>query len=225
MGIDIQALKILRFARDKCGSFKRTLTIGRQGIHCPKHAVNMILECDYEVQAYCESLFSKHLGSTTVDSIDASSYEKATIIFDLNNPIDFSIEKFDTIFDGGCLEHIYNIPQALYNLSSLCKIGGQILHILPTNNQCGHGFWQISPELFFTLYSEKNGYKDTEVFLGDTTDPNWTYKIAPPPHGKRHDIQHPNPLYVMVRTTLVTENFNHKNIQQSDYVYEWKKNE
>jgi hypothetical protein len=81
----------------------------------------------------------------------------------------------------------------------------------------------MSPELFFSLYSEKNGYKDTEVFLGDTTNSNWTYKISPPEKGGRHDIQHPNPLYVMVRTVRATEFFNHKNIQQSDYMVEWEK--
>jgi SAM-dependent methyltransferase len=226
MGIDIQALKLLRHAKDKGGDFKRTLTIGRQGVHCPKHAVEIILNNkDYQLESYCETLFQTCLGSTSVDSIDVSTYEKATIIHDLNLAFNYDGEKFDTIFDGGCLEHIYNIPEALKNLSKLCKIGGQILHVLPTNNQCGHGFWQISPELFFTLYSEKNGYSETEVLLGDTTDPNWTYKIDPPPTGKRHDIQHPNPLYVMVRTVLKQENFNHTNIQQSDYILEWEKNE
>ena len=50
MGIDIQALKLLRHAKDKGGDFKRTLTIGRQGVHCPKHAVDIILNNkDYQL--------------------------------------------------------------------------------------------------------------------------------------------------------------------------------
>lgn len=233
MGIDIQALKLLRISHDKFGSFKDTLTIGRQGNHSPKWAIQAILNAqDYKpgedpnymnIKEFSENIFIDYLGSTKVDSMDASSYEGATIIHDLNLPIENTHQKFDTIFDGGSLEHVFNIPQAFENLSKLCKVGGQILHLLPANNQCGHGFWQMSPELFFSLYSEKNGYKDTEVFLGDTTNPNWTYKINPPDAGSRHDIQHPNPLYVMVRTVLATESFNHKNVQQSDYIVEWNK--
>ena len=83
--------------------------------------------------------------------------------------------------------------------------------------------WQFSPELFFSLYSERNGYKNTEVLLGDTTNPNWTVMLNPPKEGERHDIQHPNPLYVMVRTVLAREDFSHKNVQQSDYSYIWSK--
>lgn len=232
MGIDIQALKLLRLSYDRHGPFKETLTIGRQGNHSPKWAIENILNAkNYKpdenpnymnVKEFSEDLFTNYLGSSSVDSMDASSYEGATIIHDLNLPVNTN-KTFDTIFDGGSLEHIYNLPQAFENLSTLCKVGGQILHMLPANNQCGHGFWQMSPELFFSLYSEKNGYKDTEVFLGDTTNPQWTYKILPPEKGGRHDIQHPNPLYVMVRTVRAAETFNHKNIQQSDYVVEWSK--
>jgi hypothetical protein len=224
MGIDIQALKLLKISHEKGGAFKKTLTVGRQGIHSPHHAIALLLNAEkYEMQPYCESLLIDFLGATSVDSIDASSYEQATIVHDLNLPLHLD-DKYDTIFDGGSLEHVYNVPQALKNLSSVCKVGGQIIHILPANNQCGHGFWQMSPELFFTLYSEKNGYKDTEVFLGDTMDPNWTYKIDPPPPGKRHDFfGQPHPLYVMVRTVLAREDFNHTNVQQSDYELEWSK--
>ena len=39
----------------------------------------------------------------------------------------------------------------------LTKIGGMIIHALPANNFCGHGFWQFSPELFYELYSPENG--------------------------------------------------------------------
>lgn len=236
MGIDIQSLKLLRISYDKFGPFKKTLTIGRQGNHSPKWAIQALLkdaqsykpneEANYmNTSEFSENLFTEYLGADSVDSMDVSSYERATILHDMNLPVENYVEEFDTIFDGGSLEHIYNIPQAFQNLSKMCKVGGQILHVLPANNQCGHGFWQMSPELFFSLYSEKNGYKETEVYLGDTTNPNWTYKISPPEQGQRHDIQHPNPIYCMVRTVRASETFTHKNIQQSDYMVEWSKSE
>jgi len=228
MGIDIQALKMLSIASLN-GPFKKTLTIGRQGLYTPKQVIDQFVDRPYKDfdyttgKEYCEELLLEHFGSTSVDSLDASNYENATIISDLNKPVDKKLHhKFDTIFDGGCLEHIFNINQALKNVSKMCKEGGQIIHVLPTNNQCGHGFWQFSPEVFFSLYSEKNGYKNTEIYLGDTTNANWTYKLSPPPKGGRHDIQHPTPLYVMVRTELATKDFSHDNVQQSDYVEQWE---
>ncbi len=62
---------------------------------------------------------------------------------------------------------MFNIAQALENCVKLCKIGGQILQAVPANGECGHGFWQMSPELFFSLYSERNGFIETEVFIAN----------------------------------------------------------
>ena len=228
MGIDTQALKLLAMATMK-KEFGRTLTIGRQGLYTPKQVIDQFIDKPYRDfdyttgKEYCEELLQDHFGSSIVDSVDASTYESATIIHDLNLPVDEDLhEKYDTIFDGGCLEHIFNINQALINLSKMCKVGGQILHVLPTNNQCGHGFWQFSPEIFFSLYTEANGYSDTEIFIGDTTNANYTYKLDPPPKGGRHDIQHPNPLYVMVRTVKSKSDFSHSKVYQSDYIHNWE---
>ena len=100
--------------------------------------------------------------------MDFSNYEGATILHDLNVKLkDGEMSKYDTVLDLGTLEHVYNISNALFNLSKLCKVGGQILHVLPANQMCGHGFWQISPELFFSLYSERNGYGQTRVYTAD----------------------------------------------------------
>lgn len=226
MGFDIQMFKLLKNTYDKYGEFGETLTIGRQGLHTPKHIVEMILNVTgVEQTEFADDVLRKYMGSTSVDSVDFSNYEGASIVLNMGKPIENITKKFDTIIDGGCLEHIYEVTTALRNVSKLCKVGGTIVHVLPTNNQCGHGFYQFSPELFFSLYSEKNGYSDTEVFLGDTTNPNWTVQMPPPNLGERHDIAHPNPLYVMVRTKLRREEFNHDNVQQSDYSYIWSKSE
>jgi hypothetical protein len=80
-------------------------------------------------------------------------HEKATHVVDMNKPLAIE-ERYDTVIDAGTIEHIYNAPQALANVSAMCAHQGQILHIGPANIFCGHGFWQFSPELFFSLYSE-----------------------------------------------------------------------
>jgi hypothetical protein len=224
MAIDIQGLKLLLIARSH-KPLGNVLTLGRQGIAMPKNVIDHIFEHDRfdENEKYCEHLLIDILGATSVKSMDVSSYEGASYIHDMNRPIYEHYDEFDTVFDMGTLEHVYNVPEALKNVSKMCKVGGQILHMLPANNWCGHGFWQMSPELFFTLYSNKNGYAETELFIGSTRDANWTYKIDPPAKGERHDIKWNDPIYCMVRTVKTTTNWSHDNIQQSDYEHEWNK--
>ena len=166
----------------------------------------------------------EYFGSTKVESIDNSTYEGATHILDMNKPLPLDLYgEFDTVIDGGSLEHIFNVPQALRNLSNLCRIGGQIIHILPSNNFCGHGFWQFSPELFISLYSTEHGYGETEVFLADLSNSDKWFQVKKPIHGKRVNVRTSSEVYVLLRTVLLRRDFIHENIQQSDYVYEWNK--
>ena len=223
MGIDIHALNFLKYAYTK-KAFGDTLTIGRQGIHVTKSIIKKIIrtKVDYKNKEYCEELLIEYFGAKKVESIDSNAYEKATHIHDMNELIPQSLTgKFDTVFDGGCLEHIFNAPQALKNCSLFCKLGGQIIHVLPTNNFCGHGFWQFSPELFFSLYSNENGYTDTEVFIADLSETKKWYQVKPLGKGQRVEIMSSNQLYILVRTTLMSNEFRHPNIQQSDYIYTW----
>jgi hypothetical protein len=221
MGIDIQGFKHLLYCK-QYGSFKDTLTIGRQELHIDPAIIKNYCP-EYTYKKYCEHLLIYFFGSTFVDSIDNSNYENASIIFDMNNKINTKIinKKYDTIIDYGTLEHIYHINNALYNISALCKTNGQIIHILPSNGFNGHGFWQMSPELFFSLYSEVNGYTNTELFIMDTVDLSKIDKLSPPKPGQRLMIQSSNPIYIAVKTNLYRDSFNHDNIQQSDYNYIW----
>ncbi len=224
MGIDEQSLNFLCYAH-RFFDFKKTITIGRQNLNVNEFALKKLISVDvkYKQEVYVDQLLKDYFKSTIVDSIDKSNYENATIIHDMNLPIPDNLKnKYDTIIDSGTLEHIYNIPQALENVSFLCKTGGQIIHILPANNFCGHGFWQMSPELFFSLYSNKNGYKDTEVFLVKVHDPRHNfYKVIKPKSGDRVNIYSKDGLFVCVRTIRRRAKFIHSNVQQSDYVHLW----
>ena len=137
----------------------------------------------------------------------------------MNYPLDKFCE-YDTIIDGGSLEHIYNVPQALKNISELCSDGGQILHMLPANNECGHGFYQFSPGLP-SLYSEENGYAETKVFIAPMDDEMHWYEVIKPGNGERAMIKScksTNALYLLCRTKKIS-NFSHTHVQQSDYVH------
>jgi hypothetical protein len=223
MGIDVYALQLLRWASSKSHGLGVTATIGRQSMNVPanelKHQVT--LPADYQYSQYCEELLISALGATRVDSFDNSDFEGCTYIADMNKLLSPPCQ-YDTIIDSGTLEHIYNMPQALQNLSLLCASGGQILHILPANNQCGHGFCQISPELFFSLYSTKTGYSETQVFIVDTDDETAWYEVMPPSKGRRATVWSDTSLYILCRTVRQGD-FCHDNIQQSDYVFAWNK--
>lgn len=225
MGIDVHALNFLRYTKKK-KLLGNTLTIGRQGLHVDEAKVRSLLGAPmtYRNQKYCETLLLEYFGATIVDSIDVSDFEKATHIVDMNRPLpDHLRGQYDTVIDGGCLEHVFNVTQALKNCSLLCKVGGQILHILPANQSCGHGFWQFSPELFFSLYSEDNGYRETEVWVTNIADESNWYLAKKPAIGDRLLVSSTDVIYLLVRTVLERSDFSHENVQQSDYQYQWNK--
>ncbi len=223
MGIDVHALNFLLYAK-KFGNLGRTITVGRQRVFLPDSVVRNVISAssDYKNDKYCEQLLTNYFGADTVDSIDFSDFEGATIIHDMNLPIPSNIRGlYDTVIDFGSLEHVYNIPQALKNCSSLCAPCGQIIHVSPANNWCGHGFWQFSPELFFSLYSDLNGYRDTEIFLADLADEKRWFKVKPTKLMERLNVVSITKLHVLVRTVGSGMGFSHNNIQQSDYVIRW----
>lgn len=220
MGINVHGFNLLRYAAQK-KRLGRVATIGRQAIHIPKEKVRKLLNLAQETDfgPYCEDLLKAHFGATVVDSFDNSDYEQATHIVDLNGPLVIG-KAYDTVMDFGSIEHIFNVPQALKNISAACNDGGQILHMLPANNFCGHGFWQFSPELFFSLYSEVNGYHETEVFLADVANEYGWYEVKRPHNGQRAETNSRTGLFVLVRTTR-TSSFSHESVQQSDYIHLW----
>lgn len=216
MGLDIHGLNWLKYASKK-GGLGKTATLARQGTHISKkylESVGIITASEY-----CEDILIKYLGAEKVDSYDFSNYENATHICDLSLIQEFE-QQYDTIIDYGVTEHVYHITNALMNISNLCQVGGQILHVLPTNNYCGHGFWQISPELFFSLYTENNGYEQTEVFVAEPSNIDVWYKVNKPSNGQRVNIWTEDELIVLVRTIKVKPHM-HKSVYQSDYSYLW----
>lgn len=220
MGIDAHSLNFLRFAR-KRQQFGRVATLGRQALALSDSGLARLLESKEKIHfgPYCEDLLIKYFEAACVESFDNSDYESPTHIVDMNQPLTIH-NHYDTIIDGGCIEHIFNVTQALKNVSQMCSKDGQILHILPANNFCGHGFWQFSPELFFALYSEQNGYRETQVFLADLADQRFWYEVRKPLDGERANATSSTPVYVLVRTRKSAA-FSHDRVQQSDYVYAW----
>jgi hypothetical protein len=80
----------------------------------------------------------------------------------------------------------------------------------------------MSPELFFSLYSEKNGYRDTEVILAKLLNKRNWYKVHAPSNGGRVCVLSSEELYLLVRSVKVAAHTSQEDVQQSDYVVEWE---
>lgn len=118
-----------------------------------------------QVKTISDQTFFQLLGFDVVQSTDASDYEKADFIHDFNQPVPETMHgRFDVVFDGGSLEHIFHLPNAFSNFHALLKVGGRVLHDSPTHNFVDHGFFCFSPTLFWDYY-EANGFTDLRGHL------------------------------------------------------------
>lgn len=221
MGIEFNAVQFLRYATKK-SPLGNVATLGRLSLDIPEARLLKLLPlpANYKHEQFADNFLRNQFAAKSVESFDNSPYEGANHIADMNQPLPTKFPPYDTILDFGTLEHVYNAPQAFKNLSELCADSGQILHILPANNLCGHGFWQFSPELFFSLYSPQNGYRETQIFLADISQEKFWYRVSPPQHGQRIELDTWARLYVLCRT-VKSANASQETIQQSDYLARW----
>lgn len=225
MGFDINIMNFLVYSRQKYGSFRNVITLGRQEIHVIPPKLERLFSKEMNHESYCESILVSEFFATNVDSIDYSGFEGATILHDLNLPIDENrFGTFDTLIDAGTLEHVFDVKTALDNCSNLVNEGGRIIHVLPANNFNGHGFYQFSPELFFSYYSEENGFQDTEIFISNIYNAKFWYLVSKTADKDRHAIHSYLPLYIMVHTKKSQKKLS-KEVLQSDYEYSWDNKE
>lgn len=226
MGVYFHELCFLRYAH-KLGPFGAVATLGRQQIHLHTPQIRELLGITgdaYWFGQYCEGLLMGEFGATLVESFDASGYEGATHVRDLNQPV-VPPRRYDTVIDLGTSEHVFDVAQALRNTAGLCAVGGQILHVLPGDNLNGHGFWQFSAEAFFSFYGEANGFADTEVIFAEVRNfKSWHRLRRAPREGHRIEIGSRSPTYLLVRTRKTADIVTAERparVQQSDYETIW----
>jgi SAM-dependent methyltransferase len=95
-------------------------------------------------------------------TLDVDDYEHADIIHDLNQQIPNHFCQFDLILNQGTLEHVFDIRQALWNLSDLTRVGGQVVHMAPAAF-LNHGFYNFNALLFADFYRQ-SGWIEEELF-------------------------------------------------------------
>jgi hypothetical protein len=106
-----------------------------------------------------DTTFFKALGFSEVVSMDCSGYEGAELIQDLNHIVpEKYFEGYDAIFDGGTCEHIFHIPNFLTSVCLMLRVNGRIIHDNPSAGLIDHGFYSISPTLYYDFYNA-NGFE------------------------------------------------------------------
>ncbi len=189
MGITASDAKILSGMFLRHGIEGNCLTMGRQDIMFSHPEFELVqqqllthMDCseDYSSGAYerpqnhieddedylSDTEFFTRLGLTSVESVDASTFEGSTYAFDLNHEglADQLGKQYDVIIDSGTAEHIFHLPNFLKNIVDCLKVGGVAIHFLPVNNFVDHGFYQFSPTLFYDFY-RANDFSTLEMML------------------------------------------------------------
>jgi hypothetical protein len=218
MGINPNALRCLAREFKNGSDLDQTVMIGRQGVHVPKSQIEHILNVEFKLGIPPDKIAAAHdakfaeelltlLGAGEVHSFDYSDYEGATHVHDFNTPIpDCHKNKYTFLIDGGTLEHVFQFPTALKNCMEMLKVGGTYFGVTPTNNEMGHGFYQLSPELYFRAFSEPNGFRTDAVYLYEGRESTRWLKVADPETTRRRaEKVNCKPTYLLVRATKTAE--------------------
>lgn len=142
----------------------RVLTLGRQAIITPRPVLaRLMLEHGLKAEKVesgdgdivTDHEFFHSLGFEEIESVDYSDFENATHIADLGAPDlpEQLHERFDVVVDGGTIEHIFHLPNALKNVFTALRVGGRVIHSSPMAGFFDHGFYDFSPTLFVDYYS------------------------------------------------------------------------
>jgi SAM-dependent methyltransferase len=239
MAITNNTAKFLFFAKSQGVSFNHTLTLGRLNLYATKEWIqrnidkfqnNSLLLQDVKFSdGYAEPLF-KILGADSIDSVDHSDYEGATIIHDLNIPIPDKLKnKFDAVVDGGTIEHIFNFAVAIKNCMEALKVGGHYIGVTPANNQMGHGFYQFSPDLYYRVFAKENGFAIKQMMICSLEEFNelrWFKVEDPKKVNSRVMLVNSMPVSLMVIAQKITEvEIFEAFPQQTDYANTWAAHE
>jgi hypothetical protein len=104
------------------------------------------------------------LSNCQVMALDISPYEGAEVIHDMNLPLPRKYRgQFDFIFDGSSLDNIFNVTQALFNMSEMLRPGGRLM-LYNTSNSHYSAYLQFSPDWIFDYFAV-NGYADCKIYI------------------------------------------------------------
>lgn len=187
MGINKQTLALLlseQKYRPITGDF---LCIGKQTVNVPLDALLGLFErhgvpdrmmkdairqenMDVKTRHAGSSVYDHSLikamagGNVKYNCLDVSDYEGADIIHDMTSPVPSSLhEKFDFIYNGSCMDNVFDPVSFIRNTSRMLKPNGRIIHIECAGAVAG-AYLMFSPEWFFSYYAI-NEFVDCKVYV------------------------------------------------------------
>ncbi len=126
--------------------------------------------------------FFTALGFREIVTCDISDYERPDHLVDLNGPLPEALRgRFDVVFDGGTLQHIFHLPNVLASIHQALKPGGRaVFGMAPSHNHVDHGFYMFSPTFFWDFY-EANGYRIETAYVFEFTHFWFGGRLRTPP--------------------------------------------
>jgi hypothetical protein len=113
-------------------------------------------------------------------SFDATSYENPGRILDLNTLFDSQLEtsemnRFDGLFDGGCLDNVWNPAQSQMNLASLLRTNGRLINWVSASNwpNLSAEVWRFKP-----TFTRRADYDPFAAALKESSHPGFVLAIA-----------------------------------------------
>ena len=195
MGMSLPLLEIILHEHRHRKLEGDALFLGRQTVFASPAALSQLIvrhgitpppgfhmELDTETRAgkahdgrlVTDRCFMKLLGIDSFHAIDYSPYEGADIVHDMGRPVDPSLdERFDFIFNGSCLDNMFNPAQALINTSRMLRPHGRIVHF-EHGSSFNCPYLMYSPGYFFDYYVT-NGFADVQVYVGVYTSAQELY--------------------------------------------------
>jgi hypothetical protein len=100
----------------------------------------------------------------TADFLDIHASREFEIVVDLNDPLPAELHDcYDLVYDGGTMEHCFNVGQVMRNILTLAKMGGHIVHVNPLNYY-NHGFFGFNPTFYHDFYTQSGNRLASEVY-------------------------------------------------------------
>lgn len=122
----------------------------------------------------CNSFFDLFTDSR-VRALDVTDYEGADIIHDLSDPLpDEMAEQHDLVFDGGCLDNLFDPAMALRSMARLVRPGGRVVTMV-IGSYYPSAYLMFSPDWFYD-YFVANDFADCKAYMGlfDEIEGVWT---------------------------------------------------
>jgi hypothetical protein len=215
MGINRQSLKAILFENNYKSVYGRVLLLGRSTVTISypdlaglfnkfdllppnKFLTNKITKAQTNLYNVDDIDLFKSLSPsiTSIDVLDVSPYEGATVISDLNYPVSKELHcQYDFIYDSSVLDNLFNPAQAIVNIVNLLKPRGRYIGL----NVCSFfpgAMVSPHPEWFFGFFAINN-FSDCKVYVTEQQS------------NGLNRFEYPTTLYRYTPFFTPTQNYNH----------------